>query len=270
MEVKFIFQGVVTITNKIKIALGNNKKVIGIMVSQIRNPVIVLMAEKAGFDFIIFDMEHGSYTYETIENLLVCCKNTSIVPIVRIPEIKKECILKPLEAGAEGILAPMVETAEEAKQLVHYTKYFPEGNRGFSSRRAHNKFQKSTKKQHALTSNKKIIVMLQIETLKAVNNIGSILSVKGIDMAFIGPSDLSFSLENNNNNNKEKLNLDNTIENIIKYCNNNNIASGMHTYNSEDAKKWINKGLSLVSCTTDINAILTSFDKSISDFDDFK
>ncbi len=233
----------------LKKALDEGKIVTGMMVSQVRSPAIASLADTAGLDFFIVDMEHGSYSYETVANICLACNNLDISPIVRVPEIRRECLLKPLEAGAEGLLVPRVETKEEAERAVYFSRYAPQGDRGLSTRGAHTRFAKVGSEELASAANENILLMLQIETLKGVQNVDSIMSTCGVDLGFIGPSDLSFSLKNRLENYRES-DLDEAVARVINACKCNNAASGIHIYDPEDARKWVESGLQLISINT--------------------
>src|SRR5690554_1581053 len=93
--------------------LREGRVVVGTMVSQVRTPALAVMLAEAGLDFFILDCEHGSYSSESVADLCQMALEAGIAPIVRIPQISRETILRPLDSGADGILVPQVETAEE-------------------------------------------------------------------------------------------------------------------------------------------------------------
>ncbi|MDX1285110.1 MAG: aldolase/citrate lyase family protein, partial [Draconibacterium sp.] len=125
---------------KIKKRLQKGELVLGTIISEVRNPNLAYMLVQCGFEFFIIDNEHGTYSFETIANMIAAAKGAGISVIVRIPEITRENVLKPLDSGASGLLVPMVNTAEEAREVIRHAKYAPLGNRGVALRRPHNDY----------------------------------------------------------------------------------------------------------------------------------
>lgn len=153
-------------------------------------PVIDVMAH-AGYDFIILDAEHSPLTVDHIELASVLFRHTSTTPIVRVGFNDQVEIKRTLDAGAEGLVIPMVNTAEEARRAVSYSKYPPQGVRGVAPRAA---AQFGRDADYIKTANDRVIVMPQVEHIDSVNNVDEILKVPGIDALFVGPSDLSASM----------------------------------------------------------------------------
>src|SRR5512145_602167 len=116
--------------NKIKKKLKNNEPVFGIMIKEARNVNIAEILEMAGFDYFVIDMEHAFYDMSDISSLLQFARRTEITSVVRIPRLDYAYVAKTLDMGAEGIWVPHLDTVEEARQLVSFGKYPPEGKRG--------------------------------------------------------------------------------------------------------------------------------------------
>ena len=155
------------------------------------SPAIVEMCAYAGFDFIIFDNEHGSADFETTENMLRAARASGIVPVVRC---FARDISRILDMGASGVQIPMVNTAEQARELVQKVRYPCSGQRGsaFSSRAAGYGAFGGT--PHTQRSNEGIALIAMVETPEAVANAADIASVDGIDAVFVGPNDLAHSM----------------------------------------------------------------------------
>ena len=155
------------------------------------SPAIVEMCAYAGFDFVIIDNEHGSSDFETTENMLRAARASGIVPVVRCfaPDISRI-----LDMGASAVQIPMVNTAEEARELVQQVRYPGAGKRGsaFSSRAAG--YGAFGGEAHTSRSNEGIALILMIETPEAVINAGAIAAVEGVDAVFVGPNDLSHAM----------------------------------------------------------------------------
>ena len=180
--------------NKLKNALRNDKVTFGAWV-QIPNPSIIeIIASNCDnkLDWICIDMEHGSIDIESMTNLIRTIERYDLVPVVRIPKNDYIWIHRVLDAGAMGIVIPMIKTAEEAKNAVEEALYPPMGKRSFGYSRA-NIYGKDFN-SYIKTANEEISIIIQIEHIEAINQLDFILDVKGIDATFIGPYDLSGSM----------------------------------------------------------------------------
>ncbi len=160
-----------------------------------RSPAMLYLAKQAGLDFLLIDAEHGSYNLETIHDICATSISESMPVIVRVPEGTKGFISTYLDAGAAGILIPMVGSAEYAKQIAGYSKYMPVGYRGYTSSSGHTAYAGAVKHTEVMEeANNRILTIVQIETLEGLENVDAIAAVDGIDMLFIGPNDLSVAL----------------------------------------------------------------------------
>jgi 4-hydroxy-2-oxoheptanedioate aldolase len=158
------------------------------------SPNVVDAIGKTSLDFIIIDMEHGSMSYETAENMVRAAEANGIFPIIRTPNEDKQVILKSLETGVRNILIPHVTNQEVANHVVKICKYYPQGERGLSPyTRVHNfrddNLEKSTKNE-----NNDNLVGVLVEGLEGLNNLEKISKVKGIDLIYLGLFDICQSL----------------------------------------------------------------------------
>ncbi len=144
-----------------------------------------------GWDFLVFDGEHGWVTPAHVANLARACERRGVTPIVRVPSRDPGTVLRCLDAGAAGLHFPWVNSGKEAQAAVSVTKYAPLGIRGLAGNRA---TDWSVTREATAHVNEATLVVVQIETREAVDNIEELCSVEGIDVLFIGPSDLSQSL----------------------------------------------------------------------------
>ena len=179
----------------IKDKIREGKKVAGTMLRISRNPAIVYLAAQAGLDFIMFDCEGSNYTLETMHDITLTAKAVGLSVLARVPQLNGEDIRRTLEAGLEGIMVRMVETAEQAKEIVRYSKYAPLGERGYSANTANTDYRKPAHLMDWLAEmNQKSFIIAQIETRTGVENANEIAAVEGIDALLVGPNDLSISL----------------------------------------------------------------------------
>ena len=170
-----------------KAALG-----VSIMIPSIQ---LVEMAGKLGFDWVLIDCEHGAISLETAEYMIMAAEASGITPIVRPPKNDPETICSYMDRGAKGIQAPHIGSAEEAREIVNSVKYYPVGERSLAvgTRSARYGFGISLN-EYSKQANDDILVCIQIEDKNGVENLKEIAAVDGIDVMFVGPSDLSQSL----------------------------------------------------------------------------
>ena len=238
---------------KIKKRLQNGELVLGIIISEVRNPNIAYMLAECGFEFFIIDNEHGTYNSETISHMIAAARGAGISVIVRVPEISRECILKPLDSGATGLLVPMVNTANEAKEVIKHAKYPPMGNRGAALRRPHNLYSKVNASEYLQQANNDTFIALQAETQQSVENINEIASVDGVDCIFVGPFDLSISLGIPGQTN-HPLEVE-AIEKIATACRKHNKIAGILMFDQELLAQWINKDFRFAVYSSDITLL---------------
>ncbi|MFQ6053878.1 MAG: HpcH/HpaI aldolase/citrate lyase family protein, partial [Candidatus Bathyarchaeia archaeon] len=147
----------------------------------------------SGIDWVLFDTEHGPPSFETVDGLVRAVCGVGAVPLVRVVWNDINAIKQALDTGALGVVVPWVNSKEEAEAAVSYCLYAPEGLRGCAPGRAASAWGVSTE-EYLATVNDEVLVAVQIETAKAVENVEEIVAVEGVDATFIGPSDLSASL----------------------------------------------------------------------------
>jgi len=148
----------------------------------------------AGFDFVIFDGEHGSFTLSDLEEQSRVAQMSGLTPVGMIPNVELSTIHSFLERGIMGIHAPNITTGEDAQKLADGCRYAPEGKRSLSfSRAAHFGFG-PPRPEYMAHANSQITVMALIEHVDALDNLDAILSVDGIDMYGVGPKDLAQSM----------------------------------------------------------------------------
>ncbi len=178
--------------NRVKGKLLQGKKTIGAWL-QIASPYTAEIMSRAGFDWLIIDMEHGPGDIQTLAAQVMAMKGSETVPLVRAPWNDFVVIKRILDAGAYGVLIPYVNTQAEAEAAVSACKYPPRGIRGVSgSPRAAGYGQNAM--DYLERANEEILVITAVETPEAVANLDAILGVDGLDGIFIGPMDLATSM----------------------------------------------------------------------------
>ena len=245
----------------LKDVLKNGGLAVGTMISEVRNPNIIYMLAQSGFDYVIVDNEHGTYSAEDIANLVAAARGAEIAVIVRIPEIRRETILKPLDSGAAGLLVPQVETADQAREIIYHAKYPPMGQRGVALRRAHSLYGRFDAGEYLRQANEDTFIIAQAESQTAIDNLDQIVAVEGIDAVLVGPFDLSVSLgvPGELTHPKEIK----AIDRVVQVCLEHKSIAGIHMFDVEQISQWIAKGMRLISYSSDINMLADAAMKDV-------
>ena len=181
-------------TNPVKQQLASGGTAFGTLVFEFFTPGIAAIMAAAGAEFAIFDMEHGGIGIETVRRQMAYARGTSCVPMVRVPTVDYTPIAACLDAGALGVMAPMVETAEQAATLVASTRYPPAGRRGAAFQVAHDDFAAGPVADKIAAANARTLVIALIETARGIANVDAIAATPGVDVLWLGHFDLTNSM----------------------------------------------------------------------------
>ncbi len=177
--------------NHLKEKLRNGTVTYGISIGTPCNDIVEL-ASNMSFDWIWFDAEHGPLNTEMLHPMIQTNRNKNVTPLVRVPWNDMVHIKKALDIGAEGLIIPWVNNREQAEYAVRAAKYPPMGQRGLGARFLN--IAGYDLQDYIKTANEETFVMIQIETVEAVENLEEILTTQGIDAFLIGPNDLAASM----------------------------------------------------------------------------
>ena len=206
------------------------------------------------------DMELGSYSLELLSDIFLAARSLGLGIFVRVPELARGYVSRSLDLGANGVMVPMIETVDQARALVEWSKYTPIGNRGMTALGGHTGYNKETDIRGMMARlNKQTLTIAQIETVKGVQSVEEIAAVDGIDVLFVGPNDLSVSLgcPGDIDSPEEQE----AILRVAQACQKNKKIFGMHG-TVPFLQKWIPHGLSFVTNSTDFD-IMDSGMKSL-------
>ena len=180
--------------NRMKNKLKSGEPVFGVSV-MFPSPQVVEMVGKLGFDWVLIDCEHGSTSPENVELMAMAAEATGITPIARPWMNSYEAIMRVMDRGAIGVPVPQLNTSDAAKRAVEAVKFHPLGDRGLAAgtRPANYGFGPSMS-DYVEEANRETLVCVQLEEVQALTNIDEILEVEGVDVFFVGPSDLSQSM----------------------------------------------------------------------------
>jgi 4-hydroxy-2-oxoheptanedioate aldolase len=200
-----------------------------------------------GWDALTIDLQHGVVDYPAMLTMLQAISGTPTVPVVRVPWLEPGILMKALDAGAYGVICPMVNTREDAQKLVAFTHYAPRGSRSFGPVRAL-LYAGADYPQHA---NDTIVTFAMIETAQALDNLDDILSVEGLDAVYIGPSDLSLSLGCRPTFDDVEAPVAQAIDHIVERARAHGVVAGIHNGTAEAALQRIAKGFQFVTIGSD-------------------
>ena len=216
---------------------------------QIGHPAVAEIMVRAGFDWIAIDEEHSVIDVETGMNIFNAMRDTGTVAMVRVQENDELVIRRWLDAGAEGIIVPMVNTARQAEAAVQSVKYPPAGRRGFGFCRAN--YYGADFDRYVQEANDDIVLIAQIEHIDAIRNINAILEVEGIDGAFIGPYDLSGSMGLTGQ--PAHPDVQAAVQTMLEACQRHNKAAGMHVVpvDPDLVNKFADEGFTFIALSLD-------------------
>ena len=213
-----------------------------------------------GWDFLFVDMQHGAIDERAATDMLTAISTTDTTPLVRVPGLNSGMIGKMLDAGAYGIICPMIDTAEEVRRLVAACRYPPLGNRSCGPFRA-SLYGGADYVEHA---NETVLALAMIETREALENLEEIVAVPGLDAVYVGPSDLSFALGLTPGFDQEEKVFLEAIDRIVRAANAQGVVAGIHNGSAAYARRMIQLGFRLVSISTDVG-LLTAGSRHILD-----
>lgn len=234
--------------NKLRSALLNREVTLGAWM-QIGHPAVAEIFARAGFDWVCVDLEHGAIDLETTTNIFRTLDAFDCVPVARLPLNDPVWIHRTLDAGARGLIIPMVKTAAEAEAAVREAKYPPRGARGYGYSRAN--MHGMDFAEYIAGANDEIAMVMQIEHKDAIGNLEAILDVPGVDGLFIGPLDLSGSMGITG-----QLDHPQMVAALDRYraaCRDRKITAGMHLVrpNPDNIGKAIEQGYTLIALGLD-------------------
>jgi 2-keto-3-deoxy-L-rhamnonate aldolase RhmA len=210
-------------TNPVKEKLKAGKATVGTWIDM-GNPDVSEQLSMLGFDWLVFDLEHGLFTIPDLQRMMQAMNGADCTPLVRVPINEPVYFKWALDVGAYGVVVPYVNSKEEASKAVSACMYPPQGIRGSGPRRASRYYSEVAK--YVKTSNEDVLVVVMIESQMALDNIDEILSVPGVDAVFVGPDDLSLNLGIFQQRDHPKFKS--AISTVLDACQRHQIAPGMH------------------------------------------
>ena len=236
----------------LKDALRDRKPLIGTLVTT-ASPEAAEVLALAGFDWLFIDLEHGSLSIQDAQRAVQAVAGRSFT-VVRVPEATEANIKRALDTGCDGIIAPHVNTAAEARRIVALAKYPPEGERSAGLGRAQGYGLNFA--DYIASANSRTVVVVQIEHKDGVSNVDQILKVQGIDAIFIGPYDLSASMGILGQ--VSDMRVVSAIEKVRAACAASDMPFGIFCVTPEQASSAIQTGARIVAVGTELSHMANS------------
>lgn len=236
--------------NKAKRILREGGVPVGSMVFEFGTTGLPRIAAAAGADFLIYDMEHTGWSMETVRALMASSRAADLAPLVRVPALEYHFIARCLDVGALGIMVPMVETEEAAREMVACAKYPPVGRRGAAFAVAHDDYSDGEVAEKMRRANEETLLIALIETRRGVENVERIAAVDGIDVLWIGHFDLSISLGIPGR--FQHPDLQGSFDRILAAARSRGKACGLAAASVEEGRALIARGFRILSYWGDI------------------
>ncbi|SRR5581483_549561 len=235
--------------NTVKQALAEGKVQLGTGFGQLRSPEIPRMLVAAGFQWAFIDTEHGGFDLETVQDICRVSLMAGLCPIVRVADLQYSLVARALDCGAQGVIFPRVESPELLEKAISWTKFPPVGVRGYGLTQVQTDYEALSFSQIIEHVNANTMVVLQIETRKALEGREELLAVSGIDAVMVGPADLSISLGVPGDFQNPKM--VEAMESVRDTCNRRGIAPGTQTRSPALARFWKDRGMRFLGCSND-------------------
>lgn len=240
--------------NPLKARLEKGEAVWGTFVFEYGSPAVPRILKAAGWDYILIDTEHASFGMETVSSLLHVSAAVGLPAVVRVPEAQRSLLSRPLDAGALGVMVPRVESKAQAERIVQYTKYSPMGDRGVAIGIAHTAYESVNGKRFIREANAEILVIIQIETQRGMENLDDILSVPGLNVAYLGPHDLSTSMGFPGNIGHPRV--VEAIAEFLRGCKRHGVIPGIWVDSIKDGRGWMRRGARFMTYGADFAMVM--------------
>ncbi len=223
------------------------------------SPVVAELTAQADFDSVTVDLQHGLVDYQAALAMLQAMSASDATPMARAPWLEPGIIMKLLDAGALGIVCPMINTPEDAENLVRYTRYAPRGVRSFGPTRSASVYGA----QYWRQTNDSVVTLAMIETAQAMDNLDAIVATPDLSGVYIGPSDLSLSLGHTPKLDHDEPAVLAAIHRIREAAHRAGIKAGIHCLSPSYARTMIDAGFDLVTVGSDIRIYVAALHDAV-------
>lgn len=252
------------IPNKLKQLWSEGRPTINGWLS-IGNPFTAEIMAAQGYDSIGVDMQHGALDYGALLPMLQAMRASGVVPLVRVPWLEPGIIMKALDAGAYGVICPMINTPEDAAAFVSAVRYPPVGTRSFGPTRANF----AVGANYSQEANGQILAFAMVETTEAMRNLDAIASTSGLDGIYVGPADLAFSLGGGRLApafDREETEMIEALQTIVAACRKTGIRAALHCGTPDYAARAIGWGFDMTTVSNDVRLLAGAADAAVKRF----
>lgn len=221
---------------------------------------------RCGFDWLTLDVEHAPYDWREISAIVASIADAGCTPLIRVPEGTHTWIKRALDAGAYGIVVPMVETVDQAKIAIAAAKYPPQGNRSVGGG-SHNLNFGCSVEEYYTNANDQILVVLQTESPLGVQNAAEIYALPGCDAVFIGPNDLRFQMRGPDGTFPRQAEHEAMIQRVIDIGKAVETPTGMHVMTPEEAQKRTADGMAFIAVSSDLGMLSVQASRIVQQLD---
>ncbi|MBI2843450.1 MAG: hypothetical protein HYX78_08630 [Armatimonadetes bacterium] len=229
--------------------------VIGSQVVEMRSSAIAEMYSAIGFDFILIDQEHSAIDLSEAAEIIRVARLCRIAPFVRIPEIAYSAVTRPLDQGAQGIVVPRVTCRDQVLEVLDMMKYHPQGHRGAALGGPSAGYRQVNPREFVDRANGLTMLVIQVESESAVREIDKIITVPGVDVALVGPSDLSLSAGCVGDFDDDLV--VSLIQTVIDKCKAHGVTPGLAGCSLDLFRNWICEGMKFFWVGNDVSMIMT-------------
>ena len=215
---------------------------------------------RSGFDWLTLDMEHAPFDWNQAAMIFAAVADAGCVPLARVPEGDHYCIKRVLDAGAWGIVVPMVDTVQQARVAIAAAKYPPVGNRSVGGGMHALNFDASAGDYYE-RANDEILVVLQTESPTGVTNGEAIYSLPGCDAIFIGPNDLRFNMRTPDGGKPTPEEHEALVQQVIQTGKKTGTPTGIHTMSPENALQRAEQGMQFIAVASDLRMMNESAER---------
>ena len=250
-------------TNQVKEKLRRGEPALGAWLSLPSISSARIMS-RLGFDWLVVDMEHTAQNAVLMADMVATIVDAgTCAPIVRVPGYGVEWYKWALDAGAWGIIVPMVSTRKEAQRAVEQAKYPPAGIRSIGGAFGPYGFGITDWPDYVRTANDETLLIVQIESAQGLQNVDEILSVPGVDVGFVGPNDLHAQLGLTPSTEGTEPEFVDALERIKASASKHGVALGIFSRDGEAATERIRQGFTMISVTSDISSMITEATRNL-------
>jgi 4-hydroxy-2-oxoheptanedioate aldolase len=227
----------------------------------IPNTVTAEVTAAAGYDSVLVDLQHGLNDYQMALQMIQAMNGSDVTPLARVPWLEPGIIMKLLDAGALGIICPMINTAADAENFVRYANYAPRGTRSFGPTRAAMTYGAD----YWSKANDAVVTLAMIETTEALENLDEIVKTPNLTGVYVGPSDLSLSMGYTPKLDQDEPAVVEQITRIRETAHAAGIKAGIHCLSPSYTRKMIDQGFDMVTLGSDLRFLVAGLASALSE-----